>query len=438
VHSKKYQIFVSSTFTDLQNEREKIIKSILELYHIPIGMEMFSAEDEDQWEIIRRTIDISDYYVLIIGLRYGTVTSEGISFTHKEYEYALSKKIPILAFVLNDGVSLTKDKRDDNLENVNKFREAVLANSKMADFWTNSDELVTKVSVSLMKQISQKPGIGWIRGDQGVSAELSDELIQLSKENRALRERVLDLESKINSKQPNLSVKINNQDELLLKIEKVQFDQVVLPKKMDFDSVESHLRLYVKQEDIAEYNAKLPTQEVIDKYNKEMDIWHKVKYSAQELLFEVCNLGTNKANEIFVTITFPKEVAIIESSTIKKFEAPEFPLPFSPIKRAEDLYSKEQGGASIPIVRNAAFSQLSHDFLNIGNIRINKNYWSKLDKNTVTLKLENLLHTRCRKFDNDDYKIVPLEEGEFEIIASFICEEYEQEISITLPLKITG
>ncbi len=129
VHGKKYQIFVSSTFTDLQSEREKIIKAILELYHIPIGMEMFSAEDEDQWEIIRRTIDISDYYILIIGLRYGTVTSEGLSFTHKEYEYSLSKKIPILAFVLDDGVSLAKEKRDDNLDNINKFREAVLANA---------------------------------------------------------------------------------------------------------------------------------------------------------------------------------------------------------------------------------------------------------------------------------------------------------------------
>lgn len=435
VHGKKYQIFVSSTFTDLQSEREKIIKAILELYHIPIGMEMFSAEDEDQWEIIRRTIDICDYYILIIGLRYGTVTSEGLSFTHKEYEYALSKKIPILAFVLDDGVSLTKEKRDDNLDNINKFREAVLANSKMADFWTNSDELVKKVSVSLMKQIIQKPGIGWIRGDQGVSVELSDELTQLSKENRYLRERVLDLESKINSKQPNLSVKFNNQDELLLKIEKVEIDQVVLPKKMEFSSVDSHLRMYIKQEDIDEYNAKLPTQEVIDKYNSGMDIWYKVKYSAQDLFFEVCNLGTNKANEIFVTITFPKEVAIFENSTIKKFEAPESPLPFSPIKRAEDLYSKEQGGASIPIVRNAVLTQLSHDLLSIGNFRINKDYWSKLDKNTVTLKLESLLHTRCRKFE-DDYKIVPLKEGEFEIFAKFICEEYEQEISIILPLKI--
>ncbi|WP_117037799.1 DUF4062 domain-containing protein, partial [Klebsiella pneumoniae] len=51
MESTKYQVFLSSTYSDLAEERESIIKAILEMYHIPIGMEMFSAEDEDQWEI---------------------------------------------------------------------------------------------------------------------------------------------------------------------------------------------------------------------------------------------------------------------------------------------------------------------------------------------------------------------------------------------------
>ncbi|EAB2438147.1 DUF4062 domain-containing protein, partial [Salmonella enterica] len=162
MESKKYQIFLSSTYADLVDERESIIKAILEMYHIPIGMEMFSAEDEDQWEIIRRTIEVSDYYILVLGLRYGSKTSEGISFTQKEYEYALERKIPILAFIMKDTVALPKVKRDDNLQEINAFRETVLSNSKMAQFWETKDELIKNVSVSLMKQIMQKPGVGWI------------------------------------------------------------------------------------------------------------------------------------------------------------------------------------------------------------------------------------------------------------------------------------
>lgn len=58
---KKYQIFISSTYKDLINEREQVRDTILSMYQFPIGMEMFSAADEEQWEIIKETIDSSDY-----------------------------------------------------------------------------------------------------------------------------------------------------------------------------------------------------------------------------------------------------------------------------------------------------------------------------------------------------------------------------------------
>jgi hypothetical protein len=56
----KYQIFISSTFEDLVPERDQVIKAVLEMGHIPVGMEMFSAADEQQWEIIKKQIDQSN------------------------------------------------------------------------------------------------------------------------------------------------------------------------------------------------------------------------------------------------------------------------------------------------------------------------------------------------------------------------------------------
>ena len=47
---KKYQIFISSTFKDLKIARLKVRDAILSMYHFPVGMEMFGALDEDQWE----------------------------------------------------------------------------------------------------------------------------------------------------------------------------------------------------------------------------------------------------------------------------------------------------------------------------------------------------------------------------------------------------
>ena len=64
---KKYQIFISSTYTDLIEERKKVRDTILNMLHFPVGMEVFGAADEEQWEIIKDTIDSSDYYVHMTG-----------------------------------------------------------------------------------------------------------------------------------------------------------------------------------------------------------------------------------------------------------------------------------------------------------------------------------------------------------------------------------
>lgn len=99
---KKYQVFVSSTYQDLIEERKAVIQALLELDCIPVGMELFPAADDSQWEFIRKTIDESDYYIVIIGGRYGSLSEHGKSFTEQEYLYALETEKPVLAFLHQD------------------------------------------------------------------------------------------------------------------------------------------------------------------------------------------------------------------------------------------------------------------------------------------------------------------------------------------------
>ena len=87
----RYQVFVSSTFADLEEERKNVIQTLMEMNCIPAGMEFFPAIDEEQFEFIKRVIDDSDYYIVIIGGKYGSLTTEGISYTEKEYDYAVKK-----------------------------------------------------------------------------------------------------------------------------------------------------------------------------------------------------------------------------------------------------------------------------------------------------------------------------------------------------------
>ena len=83
---KRHQVFISSTYTDLADERREVIQALLELDCIPVGMEIFPAANDDQWTFIKKVIDESDYYLLIIGNRYGSTDNMGISYTEKEYD----------------------------------------------------------------------------------------------------------------------------------------------------------------------------------------------------------------------------------------------------------------------------------------------------------------------------------------------------------------
>ncbi|MDD5853770.1 MAG: DUF4062 domain-containing protein [Lachnospiraceae bacterium] len=119
---KKYQFFISSTYEDLKEERNKAIQAILTMNQFPIGMEMFSAADDDQWKIIKEAIDSSDFYILIIGNKYGSIEeTTGISYTEKEFDYAVERKIPVLAFIVDSYVSMTADKFETDSQKISKL-----------------------------------------------------------------------------------------------------------------------------------------------------------------------------------------------------------------------------------------------------------------------------------------------------------------------------
>lgn len=125
----RYQVFLSSTFTDLKEERAEVIQALWELDCIPTGMEAFLASNLSQWDIIRRVIDECDYYILIIGGRYGSLTAEGMSYTEKEYHYAKALGLPVLAFVHGAPEKIEVGKTEDSSElraKLDSFRRKVM------------------------------------------------------------------------------------------------------------------------------------------------------------------------------------------------------------------------------------------------------------------------------------------------------------------------
>lgn len=187
--NKRFQVFLSSTYSDLKDERQKVMQTLMSMDCIPAGMELFPAMDEEQFEFIKKVIDDCDYYILIVGARYGSIDENGISYTEKEYDYAKEKGIPVLAFLHSDIQSLPASKFDGEISlrgKLDAFRAKVQSN-RLVKYWNNGDDLNGKVAVSLMQTIKTYPAVGWIRASMQTNLETLQELNNLRKEIETLR-----------------------------------------------------------------------------------------------------------------------------------------------------------------------------------------------------------------------------------------------------------
>jgi len=186
---KRYQIFISSTFTDLIDERQAVLKAILELDHMPAGMELFPATDDSAWQLITDVIDSSDYYVLIVGGRYGSLDEQGLGFTEKEYDYAIRTKKPVIPLLNENPDNLPRDKTETNAaawDKLKAFRSKV-ENKHTCVYWKSAEDLKAKVIVGLTSATKRHPAVGWVRADTVPSGATVMEVL-------ALKNRIAELE----------------------------------------------------------------------------------------------------------------------------------------------------------------------------------------------------------------------------------------------------
>lgn len=219
---KKLQVFVSSTFTDLIEERQAAVSAILKSGHIPAGMELFTAGDQSQWEIIKRWIDESDVYMLILGGRYGSVEAKtGVSYTELEYNYALETNKPLFAVVINDAALEEKVKKcgrsvieTDHPAELKLFRQKVLGN--MSAFFDDLKDIRLGVMESLPEIAASRDLSGWISGSEIPDTKgLVDEITKLNAEITSLTKENASLSKKLDSN-PKISTSFEFED--LIKI----------------------------------------------------------------------------------------------------------------------------------------------------------------------------------------------------------------------------
>ncbi|CAL4859987.1 DUF4062 domain-containing protein [Microbacterium sp. MM2322] len=179
---RREQVFVSSTYLDLREERQSVIQALLIAGCIPAGMELFPAGNDEKWRLIQRVINECDYYVLVIGGKYGSLdpTTE-LSYTEMEFDYAESIGKPIMAFLHGEPGKLSGEQIEldaERREKLDAFRAKVEA-ARVVKYWNTSAELPGHVALALMETREHYPAEGWVRASQAMTPEQKTEIAEL-------------------------------------------------------------------------------------------------------------------------------------------------------------------------------------------------------------------------------------------------------------------
>lgn len=201
---KKFQIFISSTYLDLQDERQAAVEAILGSKHIPAGMELFRAGNASQLDTIKKWIDESDLYMLILGGRYGSIEHiTGKSYTQLEYEYAKEKGVPLFAVILSDSFlhrkaasGLYEVFEKENIEKYNEFKRDVM--TKVIKPVDDCKDIQIAIKDSISELESEYDLTGWVRATTVEDyTEVINENRKLLKENTRLLNELNKIKSSI-------------------------------------------------------------------------------------------------------------------------------------------------------------------------------------------------------------------------------------------------
>lgn len=340
----------------------------------------------------------------------------------------------------------TIQRHHPKIEKLENFIENAKAN-KMCDFWDSIDELAMKVAVALPKVMRRTPQIGWVRGDQATSTEVSNELAELSTENRKLREKLREYESQLQSDTPILFLSMINEN-LTLNLSRLNETQQYIPL-IKRDDIPSELNQYISDDDIKKYNKNIPSKEKVDTYNQQVFLYEN--YINHSITFTpiIENRGKKVATDIYVEIEFPEFLTFTNDDDDGFFtKKPELNIPKTPIEIARNKIKAKE---AIDIIRQSLSvsgggGMAGLDYLNdreslLKSIKTNVNYpilnrtqWIDFDGCKITLRAKKIIQSLSLEFES--ITIIPKCEGEGLINFKIICEELKEPIIYSYQVSV--
>ena len=188
--AKKYLVYISSSLDDLKAERKELIRVVSELGAIPITMDAFDLNQDEDRKLIYKTIEECDYFVNITAHKRGAEVGKSFAIA-VEYSHAVKMKIPVLALIISEKARWKASKKEKEAaakKTIDAFRKKLEDHAH--EVWTTTSDLRQKALALLSREIHLNPRGGWVHSDEAVSPSVANELCRLLQENETLRSRI--------------------------------------------------------------------------------------------------------------------------------------------------------------------------------------------------------------------------------------------------------
>ena len=171
MQERRYQVYLCTAGLDMQPERITLLQTLAGMGFFCWGPELRTPQHT---AFARRQIDECDYFILLVGGRYGELTPSGVSYMHLEYIYAVTKQKPVLAILHAEPErreAHLREPTDDGRAKLDDFRKRLLQDQILHLTYQDCRDLDTSARLALPRLLEKFPVKGWIRAEQAGHAQ---------------------------------------------------------------------------------------------------------------------------------------------------------------------------------------------------------------------------------------------------------------------------
>jgi hypothetical protein len=146
------KVYVSSTYLDLTECRERVRLTLRRINHEDVAMEYYVAEDQRPLDRCLADVADCDLYLGVFAFRYGWIPPENnpdeLSITELEYSQAIENEKPCLVFLLSEDASWPAKFIDKDRSRIEKLRNR-LSRRHFCGFFVSPENLARLVAESI-------------------------------------------------------------------------------------------------------------------------------------------------------------------------------------------------------------------------------------------------------------------------------------------------